>query len=325
MKVTFLTNTPIEKEWVDELKEYVDWDIKLVSTTSKLVTKWNPYFGALWGDFDWIRSQITTGDIKCFVTTQAELKSVGITSHIGMYDKADGDTKHDFYIGLPLKLDRKAKANGFKSNFVWLVLHEYLHGAEKQSGGPDRVHDMDAQGKLKELLKEHKERYSLLLIVKKLLETIVGLLTARLGNKPVTGTKPQPITKLQPLVERRLVDVILEMKSLGHEVRMVEGYRSPERQTTLYNQGRVTPGAIVTNAKAGESFHQYGIAVDLVFRKEGYDASHELWETLGRIGEMHGFDWGGRWKSPDKAHFEMPLNNSLKSFQQGTVDYSKYL
>lgn len=131
--------------------------------------------------------------------------------------------------------------------------------------------------------------------------------------------------ELKPLVARKAQAIIDEMILLGHPVRIVEGYRSLERQTELYNQGRETPGAIVTNAKAGESFHNYGVAVDIIFRKEGYNAPKALWETLGTIGEKHGFSWGGRWKSfTDLPHFEMTFKYKLKDFQKNGVDYSKY-
>jgi len=43
----------------------------------------------------------------------------------------------------------------------------------------------------------------------------------------------------------------------------ISGYRSIEEQQELYNQGRITDGKIVTNAKPYESFHNYGLAVDV--------------------------------------------------------------
>ena len=131
--------------------------------------------------------------------------------------------------------------------------------------------------------------------------------------------------RLQPLVARQADKVVEAMAMLGHPVRIVEGYRTPERQDELYAQGRTAPGRVVTNAKGNESLHQFGVAVDFTFRKEGYDAPEELWQTLGKIGESVGFEWGGRWKTfPDQPHFEMRLGYSLRDFQAGRVDYSKY-
>lgn len=153
--------------------------------------------------------------------------------------------------------------------------------------------------------------------MKNLLESLTGLYKRLLSNNTQT--------RLLPCVQRGVEAIISEMKYLGHPVRLVQGYRSLEEQTRLYNQGRTTPGNIVTNAKAGQSFHNYGCAVDLVFIKEGYDANQSLWETLGVVGEKHGFEWGGRWKGfTDKPHFEMKKGYTLSDFQNGKVDFNKF-
>ena len=324
MKATFLTNTTIKDKWLDELAEYVDWDVTVQETEEMIPAKWNPYFKSFWGNFDWLRAR-TNADINCFVTTQEKLESINITGHIGMYDLVDRNKKHEYYIGLPKKLDSRAQKNGFRSNFTWLVIHEYLHGVESSTGSPDRVHSMEEQGRLLELLEEHIERRGLFVILRETASKYLGLLK----KKPKPKNRPEPmgntVDSLLPLVERQANKIVHEMHRLGEPVRIVEGYRSPERQQELYNQGRTTPGNIVTNAKPGESLHQYGCAVDFVFRKEGYNANEEQWELLGITGEKNGFDWGGRWTSfTDKPHFQMTLGYTLNDYQQGRVDYSKF-
>jgi peptidoglycan L-alanyl-D-glutamate endopeptidase CwlK len=151
-----------------------------------------------------------------------------------------------------------------------------------------------------------------------LLQTILEL-TKRL--RTLSAYKPG----LQPLVERKANAIIEAMALLGHPVRITEGYRSIERQNALYAQGRTTPGQIVTNAKGGQSFHNYGVAVDFVFKKEGYNASEELWQTLGAVGRSQGFDWGGDWVGfKDRPHMELKLGYTLKDFQDGKIDWSRY-
>ncbi len=54
----------------------------------------------------------------------------------------------------------------------------------------------------------------------------------------------------------------------SRKVLIYEGLRTMERQAELYNQGRTAPGAIVTKAKAGQSFHNAGLAIDYVPLKE---------------------------------------------------------
>jgi peptidoglycan LD-endopeptidase CwlK len=54
------------------------------------------------------------------------------------------------------------------------------------------------------------------------------------------------------------------LAALGTHLLVVSGLRTPAEQDALYEQGRTTPGHIVTNAKAGQSMHNYGLAVDVV-------------------------------------------------------------
>lgn len=56
-----------------------------------------------------------------------------------------------------------------------------------------------------------------------------------------------------------------------------EAYRSPARQQTLWNQGRTAPGPIVTNAKPGESAHQYNRALDVALDGSPKPGLQMLW------------------------------------------------
>src|SRR5699024_6503628 len=78
------------------------------------------------------------------------------------------------------------------------------------------------------------------------------------------------------------------------------------QQNALYAQGRTKPGKIVTNARAGQSLHNYGVAFDMfITNKNGTSAS---WDTAklnqaGRMAEQLDFEWGGRWESiVDRPH-----------------------
>ena len=66
---------------------------------------------------------------------------------------------------------------------------------------------------------------------------------------------------------------------------VTEGYRTRERQELLYAQGRTRPGAIVTQARGGESAHNYGLAADITSR-DGYGSAkaraiHTLAQQIG--------------------------------------------
>jgi len=94
------------------------------------------------------------------------------------------------------------------------------------------------------------------------------------------------------------------MEWYGVHVRITEVYRDPVRQAKLYAQGRSEPGPIVTWARPGESLHSLGRAFDFTFRENGFDAPADWWEFAGQIGEWMGLRWGGRFKTPDRPHFE---------------------
>jgi len=90
---------------------------------------------------------------------------------------------------------------------------------------------------------------------------------------------------------------------------MVQGTRTHAQQGAVYAQGRTTPGAIVTDAEPGDSFHQYGLAGDVVplayKALPNWNPSGPLWAKIGAIGESLGLTWGGRWSKPDRPHFHL--------------------
>lgn len=102
----------------------------------------------------------------------------------------------------------------------------------------------------------------------------------------------------------------------GLPIRFTHTRRTDAEQQALYDQGRTTPGRIVTHAKPGQSPHNFGLAFDVVFldttTQAPWDITWDLpgredeWEAIGAIGEALGLVWGGRWKTPDRPHFEWP-------------------
>lgn len=115
--------------------------------------------------------------------------------------------------------------------------------------------------------------------------------------------------------------------SQGITVQITSTYRSIEEQDRLYAQGRTTTGNVVTNAKGGQSMHNWKVALDFVPVKNGVAQwnDKELFTKIGQIGESCGFEWGGRWTSfLDLPHLQYTAGYSLQDFQEGKVDYSKF-
>jgi peptidoglycan L-alanyl-D-glutamate endopeptidase CwlK len=92
-------------------------------------------------------------------------------------------------------------------------------------------------------------------------------------------------------------------------------YRSFEESDKLYQQGRTTPGSIVSNAKAGQSYHSYGLALDfhlIVDGKDTWDIGPH-WMIVVNIFKKHGFSWGGEFKTiQDYPHLENRLGHNWR-------------
>lgn len=120
------------------------------------------------------------------------------------------------------------------------------------------------------------------------------------------GFSDKRIKLLHPKVRLHFQNFIEEAESnLDITLRIAQGLRTMEEQNALYEQGRTRPGQIVTKAKAGRSFHNYGLAVDLV-RMKGTQVDWEYdMSKLLPFAQKYGIDWGGSWKKfKDYPHFE---------------------
>jgi peptidoglycan L-alanyl-D-glutamate endopeptidase CwlK len=93
-------------------------------------------------------------------------------------------------------------------------------------------------------------------------------------------------------------------------------YRSFEESDKLYQQGRTTPGEIVSNSKAGQSYHNYALALDFHLQIEGkdvWDVDHN-WMIVVNIFKKHGFTWGGDFTGnfKDYPHLENKLGHNWR-------------
>ncbi len=126
-------------------------------------------------------------------------------------------------------------------------------------------------------------------------------------------------------IVRKMADnMIADCKRHGIDIIITSTYRDNESQNALYAQGRTTTGKIVTNAKAGQSMHNYKCAFDVVPVRNGkpvWGTSGEdgkLWAQVGAIGEACGLEWAGRWvKFKELAHFQYTGGLTLKDLQAG--------
>lgn len=132
-----------------------------------------------------------------------------------------------------------------------------------------------------------------------------------------------------------------ELKKKNLPFYLFMGLRTFEEQEALYAQGRTAIGKIVTNARGGQSWHNYGLACDFVpdgsLDKPGIQWSwdtkldanadgHNDWTQFGELAEWIGLKWGGRWKRfPDLPHVEYDSGLTITEAQEiyrqfGTID-----
>ena len=123
------------------------------------------------------------------------------------------------------------------------------------------------------------------------------------------GLVPEFDAKLQ-LFERKLA-------ANGIKVILTSGYRSIEEQDKLYAMGRTKPGKIVTNARGGYSWHNFGLAADYAFVINGKVTWNGPWDTFGKIARECGLEWGGDWtKFKDRPHVQMTRGKTLAQMRR---------
>jgi hypothetical protein len=160
----------------------------------------------------------------------------------------------------------------------------------------------------------------------------VGLffLTRNRKNSNMSNKNEDKIATLHPKIREKAKQLIDKAKNEGIDLLITSGYRTYAEQDELYKQGRTKKGAIVTNAKGGQSNHNFGLAFDVVPVVNGkLDWKSTQWNKIGKIGKSLGFKWGGNWTSiKDYPHFEMMFGNTLamlrNKIKSGKTTEGKY-
>ncbi len=143
-----------------------------------------------------------------------------------------------------------------------------------------------------------------------------------------------------------LYDEILASLTGSAICRFAYTLRTFAEQDALFAQGRSKPGKVVTNAKGGQSYHNYGLAIDIVlildkdkngtFETASWDVKSDFdgdkkadWMEVVQIFKRYGFEWGGDWKFLDLPHFQKTFGKSiyeLKSLHAaGKVDKNGFV
>lgn len=96
----------------------------------------------------------------------------------------------------------------------------------------------------------------------------------------------------------------------------ISGMRTVAEQDALFAQGRTAPGKVVTNARGGQSYHNFGIAVDFCLDKDTErkglqpDWDAQAYTVLGEEAVKLGLEWGGNFRSlKDYPHVQLSLQS----------------
>lgn len=137
------------------------------------------------------------------------------------------------------------------------------------------------------------------------------------------------IATLHIKAQRAARRFLAKARTFPVSVRLLSGTRSYAEQDALYAKGRgFTPGPKVTNAKGGQSNHNFGIAWDVgLFENGAYltganKREQDLYRTLATATADPEIEWGGSWKSfPDLPHYQLRTGKQLAEvrglFEQG--------
>jgi peptidoglycan L-alanyl-D-glutamate endopeptidase CwlK len=141
-----------------------------------------------------------------------------------------------------------------------------------------------------------------------------GIATGIPLESSMLQTADRKWNRMNPRYVQRLLLVFKLMKQrYGYDMVLLEGYRSPERQNRL-----AALGANVTHASGFRSYHQFGLAGDLAFLRDGKVVITEKdpwamqgYQYYGEVAESVGLTWGGRWKMMDLGHTEFRMRGVL--------------
>lgn len=108
-------------------------------------------------------------------------------------------------------------------------------------------------------------------------------------------------------VQRMLTVYKVMSEQYGYDMVLLEGYRSPGRQAKLLKQG-----SHVTKAGSYKSYHQFGLAGDSAFIRNGKIVISEKdpwamqgYKLYGKVAKSAGLVWGGDWRMMDLGHVEL--------------------
>ena len=136
------------------------------------------------------------------------------------------------------------------------------------------------------------------------------------------------VATLDPAFQKQVRGWVNEMVTSRIEPLIYCGRRTMEEQSALYQKGRTSKGKIVTKARPGESYHNYGLAFDWVPLKRTAKNA-DLWvanwddETAFKLGEHVGLSFGLAGISWETGHLQSSKYKSWRDIPRNHVEQVK--
>ena len=149
------------------------------------------------------------------------------------------------------------------------------------------------------------------------------------------------IKEAHPSIRQKLLNDYTAANNLlgkGARLRLAYVYRSNKLQDELYNKRPK-----VTNAKGGQSIHNYGLAFDIVllYDNDGNGTFEEAswsqirdfdkdgkadWMEVTNYFKSQGWEWGGDWsKFKDAPHFQLRKPDGTSYRWQDLINAEKFI
>lgn len=135
---------------------------------------------------------------------------------------------------------------------------------------------------------------------------------------------------LHPTLRFKAESLVRLADKKGIKIIITQGLRTIAYQNSLYAQGRTTKGSIVTNAKGGYSYHNFGLAFDFAIvnpdgKTVNWNTSIDLnkdgqkdWFQVAELGQSLGLEAGAFWKSfLDVPHLQLTFGLTTAQLRSG--------
>jgi len=139
------------------------------------------------------------------------------------------------------------------------------------------------------------------------------------GGGRVDPRSQREISRLDSRIQPLATQLILRGRAIGLNPVIVSGLRSQQEQDKLYEQGRTTPGQIVT--KTRNSMHTQGLAFDIAALDENGSITWspkdtQFWDKMGTVGKSLGLTWGGDFRTfKDRPHFQYNVSGGTPAHE----------